>query len=401
MIRALFIETLGDGGIAHYTYNLIQAIKKTSDVSLITTSKYEFQDSKSGIGVHCIFFNIAFAIINKVAWLSKETLFPTLLRRCLKVLEFPINAVQCVYIAKRERKQLIHFQTIHLIELLLVVLFKITGFKIVYTIHNVLPSHKKLNLLQRIFYSFLYACCDFLIIHSEVSRQDAIKLYRISPKKIVVIPHGDYKFFIPEKQLSKIEAKEKLGIPEQRNTILFFGAIRSNKGLHDLLDAIPTIKNKISNVLLIIAGEPLQDYFKYQKHIQSLGITDAIFESLEYIPIEEVSTYFYASDIVILPYHEISQSGVLHLAYAFGKPVIASNIGGFQEVVEDGKNGFLIPPHNPELISEKVIKILNNDDLAEKMGKHSLFLADSKFSWESIAQKTEHLYTEIVNAKSH
>ncbi len=396
MIKTLFIETLGDGGIAHYTYNLILAMKKISDVSLATTSGYEFQHSKTDFRVHRIFFKTAFAIINKVAWMSRETLFPTLLRRCLKVIEFPINAVQCIYIAKRNRQQVIHFQTIHLIELLLVVLFKITGFKIVYTIHNVLPGHKKINSLQRIFYSFLYAYCDFFIIHSEISRQDAIKLYRINPKKICVIPHGDYKFFIPEHKLSKIEAKEKLGIPKQSNTVLFFGAIRSNKGLHDLLDAIPIIQNKISRILLIIAGEPLQDYSQYQEHIQSLGITDAIFESLEYIPIEEVSTYFFASDIVILPYHEISQSGVLQLAYAFGKPVVATDIGGFHEAVEDGKNGFLVSPHSPELISEKIIKIFNDSDLAEKMAKHSLFLADSKFSWDSIAQKTRHVYSKIV-----
>lgn len=399
MTRVLFIETLGDGGIAHYTYNLIQALKKISDVSLVTTSEYEFQHSKSGIGVHCIFFKMAFTIINKVAWLSKETVFPTLLRRCLKVLEFPINAVQCAYIAKRERKQIIHFQTIHLIELFLVVLFKITGFKIVYTIHNVLPGHKKINFFQRIFYSLLYTCCDFLIIHSEISRLDAIKLYRISPKKIIVIPHGDYKFFIPKTPLSKPEAKEKLGISETSNTILFFGAIRSNKGLHDLLDAIPKIKNKISNIVLIIAGEPLQDYSKYQKHIQSLCISDTVVESLDYIPIEDVPIYFYASDIVILPYHEISQSGVLHLAYAFGKPVIASDIGGFREAVEDGKNGFLIPPQNPGLISEKVIKIIKNN-LVDKMGKYSLYLADSKFSWESIAGKTYHLYKKLIDPRS-
>ena len=163
---------------------------------------------------------------------------------------------------------------------------------------------------------------------------------------------------MPERSLTKNQAKAVLGISKTFKTILFFGAIRPNKGLDNLLYALPKIKAHIPDIKLLIAGEPCEDYRRYKIIIEKEGIQDKIFEKLEYITHYEVALYFSASDVVALPYNEVTQSGVLQIAYAFGKPVVASSIGGFNETIENGKNGYLVSPHNITALADKIREIL-------------------------------------------
>ena len=392
-MKILFIETLGDGGIAHYTYNLIKSLRKRDvNTTLITTDTYEIRDTE--IKTYGLFYKLAFSIISNFPIISKETVFPTVIRRVLKLLEFPFNMIQTMMIAKKERFDIIHFQTIHLIELLLVALFKFYGFRVVYTIHNVMPGHKKLSSIQKKLYAALYHFCDFFIIHSEISKNEVIALYSINPKKVYVIPHGDYRFFVPHVFVSKKVAKKRLGIISERKVILFFGAIRSNKGLHDLIAAIPIVKKAVQNIMLMIVGEAVHNYKRYKDQIGELRIQNCIYEELKYISNDRVSDYFFATDLVVLPYHEISQSGVLQVAYAFGKPVIATRVGGFQEIIDEGKNGYLVPPQKPSVLAEKIIELLTDNGKIEQMGKHSLMLS-KKYSWKSIADQTETLYLKL------
>jgi glycosyltransferase involved in cell wall biosynthesis len=238
----------------------------------------------------------------------------------------------------------------------------------------------------------MYFLCDRIIIHSEKGKEEIVDLFRVKSSKIHVIPHGDYKFFVPEKPISSAIAKTQIGISEECKTILFFGAIRENKGLKNILFALPQIKNKIHKVKLLIVGEPWEDYNKYRKIIIDQGLTDCICENLDYIPNEKISLYFSASDLVVLPYYEITGSGVLQIAYAFGKPVVATDLEGFREVIEDGKNGYLVDLKNVNDLSEKCISILCDENKAKSMGRYSKKLADTKFSWPNIAEKTIEVY---------
>ena len=87
--------------------------------------------------------------------------------------------------------------------------------------------------------------------------------------------------------------------------------------------------------------------------INERNIGNQVVEKLEYIDNNEIATYFFAADVVVLPYNEVTQSGVLQIAYAFGKPVVATCLGGFKEAVENGKNGFLVPPNNAKMLAEE------------------------------------------------
>jgi D-inositol-3-phosphate glycosyltransferase len=392
-MKIMMIETLGDGGIAHYTYNLLNAlVSKPENVCLFTTKKYEFANEYLQFKVYKRMFRVASYIIRKIPALNEETTLPSIIRRTIKVMEYPINTIEALLLTLFKKIKIVHLQSVNLVELLMITAFKLFNRKVIYTIHNVMPRHGQLKNYHVLIYRLMYLLCDQIIIHSEKGKDEIIELFKVNKNKIHVIPHGDYKFFVPEKGLSKKQAKHRLGISSDTKTLLFFGAIRENKGLRNILVALPEIKKRIDNVKLLIVGEPWEDYGKYKKVIAEKQIEKDVFEKLDYVPNEDVPLYFFATDVVVLPYNEITQSGILQIAYAFGKPVVAADLGGFREAVEDGKNGYLVPLADTEKLAEKCIDILSDDKNLEKMGTYSRYLSDTKYSWDSIATKTKHVY---------
>ena len=395
-MNVMLIETLGDGGIAHYTYNLANAlVKKGEDVILFTTRRYEFSTENCRYRLYPRMFRLADRLINCFPSLDSETGFFKYLRRTIKLLEYPLNVVDAVLIAKKEKIDVIHLQSVNETELLMVSALAFTGAKIVYTVHNVIPRHGRLRLYHRIIYRFIFFMCNHIIVHTESGKREIMALFGVKPGKISVIPHGDYKFFVPSGILSKVNSKELLGIPMDSRVMLFFGAIRPNKGLDRLLYALSHIKKIVPNIKLMIVGEPCEDFSRYRSIIREESIEDIIFEKLEYVINKMVSIYFMACDLVVLPYYEVTGSGVLQIAYAFGKPVVATDVPGFREAIIESKNGYLVSPNDIAELATRIIDILKDDEKAYKMGKYSKYLSDTIYSWDSIATSTLKLYCQI------
>lgn len=395
------VEFLGDGGIAHYALNLLNAlVKKGGHAQLFTAKSYEFY--KSNLVTFKVLNNMFRAVyFLKILypWIDQETFLPSIVRRIIKLFEYPTNIIELLWYLLTAKIKLVHFQSVNLIELLAVIAVRMINRRVVFTVHNVMPGHQKLYFYHKMLFKLMYSLCNEIIIHSEKGKEEIIELYNVNHTKIHVIPHGDYKFFIPKQDISKAEAKQRLGIGEKTNTILFFGALRENKGLKNILLALPYIKQQISPIKLMIVGEPVGSYEIYKKIIDEQNLQDEIYEKLDYVPNEEVAVYFFSSDLVVLPYNEITQSGILQISYAFGKPVVATDLGGFREAIEDGKNGYLVPLNNIMDLSNRCIEILIDKNKQKKMGEHSRFLSDNKYSWDSIAERTIEVYKNCLKAK--
>ncbi len=152
----------------------------------------------------------------------------------------------------------------------------------------------------------------------------------------------------------KIKIKQSLGFKEDEIILLFFGYVRKYKGLNILIDAMPGIIKGNPLAKLLIVGEFYDSSEKYFKQIETLGISDYVKVVEKFVPNEDVGIYYTASDVVILPYLEATQSGVLNIAYGFGKPVIVSNVGGLAEDVDQGLTGYIIESGNPSSIADAV-----------------------------------------------
>ena len=151
---------------------------------------------------------------------------------------------------------------------------------------------------------------------------------------------------------------------------------------------IPFIKQKIPDLKVILAvhGEPLENYSPYFYERDCFEIHDYK------IPDKDVSSFFERSKIVVTPYIEASQSGIIALAYSFGRPVVSTAVGSLTEVVNSDKTGFLVKPKEVKPLALAVIRLLKNKKLYNHMSKECYNYAYNELSWDNIATKTIELY---------
>jgi glycosyltransferase involved in cell wall biosynthesis len=132
--------------------------------------------------------------------------------------------------------------------------------------------------------------------------------------------------------------------------LLFFGLVRRYKGLDILLRAFARIAQQLDATLLVV-GEFYEDRGPYDRLINELGIGERVRVTDRYVANEEVEKYFKACDLVVLPYREATQSGIVQTAYSFEKPVVVTRVGGLPDVVTDGKTGYVVEPDDPEALA--------------------------------------------------
>ena len=158
-----------------------------------------------------------------------------------------------------------------------------------------------------------------------------------------------------------------------------------------MIEAGKLIKQQFPEITITIAGEG--DFNKYKELIKG----DSNFTICnKFIPDNEVATLFQKAAIVVLPYTDGSQSGIISIAGSFKKPVVATNVGNFSEMVENGKTGFVVAPKDATGLAKAIIKLLKNDKLRQEMGENAYSAIQERFSCDDIAQKTVCVYEEAI-----
>jgi glycosyltransferase involved in cell wall biosynthesis len=152
---------------------------------------------------------------------------------------------------------------------------------------------------------------------------------------------------------------KKLLPRRSRLELLFFGFVRSYKGVDLLLEAMHFLRDR--DIFLTIAGEWWINERNSKEFIEKKKLSTKIEIANRYLKAEEVSAYFCRADVIVLPYRDASGTGVIPLAYHYGKPVIATNVGGLPELVDDKISGFLIPPRDSRALAGAIEKFLNRD----------------------------------------
>lgn len=299
------------------------------------------------------------------------------------------------YVVKNNRgRQIVHFQFFRSerIESLLFPLLRLLGVKLAFTAHNVLPHEN--SQVDYLFRFIVYTSANLIIVHSEHIKNKLAKNFRIDQEKVKVVPHGNFDHYIPRGPISRFEARASLNLSKTDNVALFFGFIREYKGLDTLLDAFEIYSSKGRQLRLVIAGaaHPPALENHYRRRIDQITSNGSILFHAGFIPSEKVAAYFSACDVVILPYKEIDHSGIVHLAYSFGRPLIATNVGDFAEVIEDGKSGYLLKENSAECLSETMLDAFSDTAHLEDMGNHARKLSETKYSWLEIAKRTRKLY---------
>jgi glycosyltransferase involved in cell wall biosynthesis len=271
----------------------------------------------------------------------------------------------------------VHYQGVHLwFDLTLPLLHK---YPLVFTVHDFRPHPGDQRLQQTPFWIEMFARrrADQLIVHSQQVRDLMIPHWPGRAERISVIPHIRIGH-----ELSPAE------FPEDGNLILFFGRIWEYKGLEYLIRAEPLISARVPNVRVLIAGRG-EDFSRYTRMMVH---ADRFVVHNEYISEERAAEYFHRASVVVLPYIEASQSGVIPLAYSAGKPVVATRVGGLPEMVEHGRTGYLVPPRNVPELAESITRLLLDEPLRHQMGANGKRKIKAECSPHVIAEKTMEVY---------
>jgi len=252
--------------------------------------------------------------------------------------------------------------------------------KIVFICHN--AAEHEAHFLKTIVSRLVLSQAHGLIVHSEQEREILKAL--TGKSRIAVTAHPTYDIFAAA-VMPKTSAREKIGLSDEK-VILFFGLIRSYKGLAYLIRALPLILARFK-VRLLIVGEFWEDKKRYLRLIDELDVQQQVTVVDRYVRNEEIAGYFCASDLVILPYTSVTGSGVLQLAFAFGRPVVTTAIGDFPGIIKDKKTGFLVVPRSPRGIAEAVVDFYENRD-GEQMSAQ-IKKEKGLFSWGRLISAIE------------
>ena len=285
---------------------------------------------------------------------------------------------------------------------LLMAFYRLLGKKVVLTAHNVNAGKRdgSDSWLNRLTLRLQYGLTSNIFVHTKKMKDELVNEFGVVADKVIIIPYG-VNDVIPFTSLTPEEARQQLGVRESEKVLLYFGAIKSYKGLEYLVEAFQQIAAE-DDYRLIIAGERKKGQEVYwdaiQQSIESHPSRSKILQSIKFIPDAEAEAYFKAADVAVLPYTDIFQSGILFVAYNYGTPVIATDVGSFAEDIVIGSTGFICAPRDANDLA-KTIRRYFDSELYRNLALRRQEIRDSvisEHSWETVAVMTRDVYSRLA-----
>jgi glycosyltransferase involved in cell wall biosynthesis len=157
-----------------------------------------------------------------------------------------------------------------------------------------------------------------------------------------------------------------------------------------LLQAMVLLEERLPDLTLLVAGEFWGDKNQYLEFIEQNRLAQRVRVIEGYVPNEALGIHFSACDLVVLPYTEATQSGVIQLAFSLGVPVVSTRVGGLAEMVDHGRTGLLVKPHDPQAIAEAVTRFFIEPGLAEAM-RSAIRRTAGQNTWAGLVAQVEQI----------
>jgi len=262
--------------------------------------------------------------------------------------------------------------------------------KVVVHLDNITPHEP--HFYDRLLNRYFLRSCDGFIYMSRAVLDD-LRTYRPEAPALFS-PHPLFDNY--GSKLPREEACERLGLDANEGYVMFFGYVRDYKGLDVLLDAWALLKSegKTAGRKLLVVGEVYGDDTKYRQQIERLGLADDVVMHNEFVPDGEVAEWFSVADMVALPYKSATQSGVTQVAYAFGVPMVVTNVGGLAEMVENDVVGVLAEV-SARSVADAIARCYEGDNLERY--RAGVVRNSERFSWNATADRIEELFRSLTS----
>jgi phosphatidyl-myo-inositol alpha-mannosyltransferase len=208
------------------------------------------------------------------------------------------------------------------------------------------------------------------------------------PAEYEIIPNGvDLKQFRPDVPLIEKFCDEK-------QNIVFMGRLEFRKGINYLLKAFLEVKTQMPNTRLIVCGPGTRLRKRYEKWVRDVRLPDVVFTGM--VNDNEQPSYYRTADIFCAPATSRESFGLILLeAMATGRPIVATNIDGFANVITNNKEGLLVPPMSSRALSDALLLLLNDKEKRLQMGQQGIITA-SKYSWEDVSKRVLAYYNKTI-----
>ena len=317
-------------------------------------------------------------------------------KRLLKFFELLTNYFILTRKLKKEKPDVVHFQWFPLLEFssLECSIVKIMKYfsphtKFVLTIHNVYPHNNEgiQNSGYSTRFSKMARLIDSYIVHTEKTKNDVMDAFNLCENNIKVAHHGVFSpnHFVPSPNV----------INANKVIFILYGNLSCYKGVDVFVDAIKLLPQSYHNKIRgVIAGE-IQDkslYNRLQRESENLNIEWYPY----FLPEDELYNRIDASNVIVLPYRTISQSGVLLLALFFKRFIITSDLPTFKETLQGFTDDMFFESENAQSLANLIIRYVDGNVDFEKQ-KSAIETLNSMYSWDKAAEKTINIYREIIN----
>ncbi|HRQ23123.1 MAG TPA: glycosyltransferase family 4 protein [Anaerolineales bacterium] len=403
-LRICVVEMVNAGGLLHFDYQLCTAFAAAgADVTLVTGTEYELSHLPHNFKVHKIlrlWKGFDRNPLGADAGVLERVIAKTFraVRRVHRGVLAMFAWLRLTLYLLRVKPDITQFSKLeYFFEFIFIWFFKRMGLVVTQVCHEFEQREEGggLSSLVRKLDIAAYRSFSSIFFLSEDGRKRFLGAFSLTKDNVaVVIPHGNSEWMLGLQSPSQeLNLRGRYGLPVDTSVVLFFGLLSPSKGVEDLIEAFALVV-KTTNARLVVAGYPTKfiNAASLKAQVNRLGISGKVVLDLRYIPLNELGALMELAAVVVYPYHSSTQSGALQVAYTFGKPVIATRVGGLPEVVEDGKSGFLVPTRSPGELAQKIAILVGDRALADAMGKYARTLSLTRFNWDSIARKMLSVY---------
>lgn len=414
-LRLVLVEPNGTGGLIHYTYQLCTALADEGvDVTLITGKEYELAHLPHNFQVNnmldlwSLFDPQVIQNMQANAWQRRWHKVRWTIRRGRRGVRLILAWISLTRYLSKLKPDIIQFSKINFpFEAFFLAQMRRRGLVLTQICHEFeLRENDKgpLSTLILRAYADIYKNFSAMFFHAKENCEKFLTLFPfVKNEKTHIIPHGNsswlLKYFPQTYDWNSI--RSHYGLQPKQPVILFFGLLAPSKGIDDLIEAFALVRQSC-DAKLLIAGYPTKhiNIDELKDKIAAFNLSDHVFLDLRYIPLEEVGALMSLASLAVYPYRSSTQSGALQVAYTFGRPVIATAVGGLPEAVEEGRSGFLVPVQSPRDLADKIMLLINNPELTKLMGTYAKHLSETRFSWRSVARQIVKVYDQLLERRS-
>jgi len=317
-------------------------------------------------------------------WIERATFLPSKLRSACKGIAHALGLMTLLGRVARQRPDVVHFQWVVVPPLDTIAIWLLRWFRpVVLTVHDSVPFNgQRMSRLQTWGFELPIKLSHRVIVHTKAGR-DALLARGIPAEKIAVIPHGPLSLPVaPKPRITR-------GGADTRYTFVIFGEIKPYKGCDIVVEALGLLPELIrKQARVVIAGRPRMDLTPLRERIAALGLGSVVQIRAERLSEEEMAELFAEADCFLMPYRQIDASGVYFLVKSLRKWLIASKVGIFAEDLQEGSQGWLVPPASPSHLAVTLARAIVERPVPERV--------EVGDAWSAIGETTSELYRELL-----